>query len=70
MPTNLSESTKKAILAVLIVTGVVVFLFVFHFLLGMTWMIYVLVIAVLAVMIVSKVIALKKNKARETAGAT
>jgi uncharacterized membrane protein len=67
MSTSLKKSTKETIIAVLVITGVVVYLYVFHFLLGMTWMIYVLVIAVLALMIVRKMVALKKQKARVAA---
>ncbi len=68
MPSKISNSTKEAIIAVLIITGVVLYLYVFHFLLGMTWMIYVLVIAALAMMIIRKLASLRRKRASVTAG--
>ncbi len=68
MPSKISNSTKEAIIAVLIITGVVLYLYVFHFLLGMTWMIYVLVIAALAMMIIRKLVSLRRKRASVTAG--
>lgn len=68
MPSKISNSTKEAIIAVLIITGVVLYLYIFHFLLGMTWMIYVLVIAALAMMIIRKLVSLRRKRASVTAG--
>ncbi len=67
MPARFTDSAKQAIVAVLVIGGVLVFLFIFHFILGMTWMIYVLVIAVFSLILIRKMVALKKQKARSTA---
>jgi Flp pilus assembly protein TadB len=64
MPTRLSNSTKETIIAAILIAAVVIFLYIFHFLLGMTWMVYVLVIAVLGVMLLRKMTALKRKKGR------
>nr|MDO8085670.1 hypothetical protein [Candidatus Sigynarchaeum springense] len=68
MPAHISDSAKESILAILVISGVVVFLIVFHFILGMTWMIYVLVIAVIALIFVRKIVALKRQRAGAIAG--
>lgn len=68
MPTSLKESTKQTIIAVLIITGVVVFLIICRYILGMTWMIYVLVISVIILLFVRKMVALKRQKAKTSAG--
>ena len=62
MPTRLRNSAKETIIAAILVAAVVIFLFIFHFLLGMTWMVYVLVIAVLGVMLLRKMASLKRKK--------
>ncbi|MEX2682447.1 MAG: hypothetical protein Q6373_012670 [Candidatus Sigynarchaeota archaeon] len=62
MPAPLSDSMKNGLFAVLVIIGVVVILFIFHFIFGATWMIYVLVIAVFALMLVRKMVALKKQR--------
>jgi uncharacterized membrane protein len=65
-----NNSAKTAIFGVLIVTGVVVFLYVFYFILGITWMVYVLVISVFIMMIARKAVSIRKHSARTAAGSS
>jgi hypothetical protein len=68
MPEPKDNLVKNPIIAVLIIAGVVVFLIIFHFILGITWMIYVVVLAVLFLIIIRKALSLRKPRGRPAAG--
>ncbi len=68
VPVPKSNVVKNPLVAVLIIAGVVIYLVIFHFVLGMTWMIYVLVLAVLFLIIIRKVISMRKHGVRPPAG--
>ncbi|NMC07151.1 MAG: hypothetical protein GYA24_18185 [Candidatus Lokiarchaeota archaeon] len=64
MPVPKDEFVKNPLFAGLIIAAVVAYLIIFHFLLGMTWMIYVLVLAVVVLILIRKLKVMKAQKAQ------